>query len=66
MAGAIRFLRIPLRWWCMAVSFPVGLGSGLLPRPLVVLPPEAVEYPRVEKEDFPVFRLFSLFYEQEL
>lgn len=50
----------------MAVSFPVGLGSGLLPRPLVVLPPEAVEYPRVEKEDFPVFRLFSLFYEQEL
>ena len=24
---------------CLAVSFPVGLGSGLLPRPMEFLPP---------------------------
>lgn len=29
-----------LRKLSLAVSFPVGLGSGLLPKPMVLLPPE--------------------------
>lgn len=28
-----------MRVCCLAVSFPVGLGSGLLPRPMEFLPP---------------------------
>ena len=26
------------RWWQLAVAFPVGLGSGILPRPVQMLP----------------------------
>lgn len=50
----------------MAVSFPVGLGSGLLPSPLVVLTPEKVECSSVEVDNFPASRLFFLFYLPEL
>lgn len=30
------------RWLYVAVSFPVGMGSGLLPRPMVLVATESV------------------------
>ena len=37
---------------CLTVSFPVGIGSGLLPRPMVILPAEIQVVPlRVEKTE---------------
>ena len=43
---------------CLTVAFPVGLGSGLLPRPMVVLP---IEVQLVEKtaEKAPLPPFFS-------
>lgn len=32
------YIRHYYRWWCLAVSFPVGIGSGLLPEPMVIEP----------------------------
>lgn len=41
--------RAVCRMVCLTVSFPVGIGSGLLPCPMVFLPAETQgEAPRVE------------------
>jgi hypothetical protein len=63
MAYIPLIIRKSCRWVCMAVSFPVGVGSGLLPRPVLILPPEEGEYHIVEsdkKADFSVAELFLL------
>lgn len=40
-----------LRLFCLAISFPVGLGSGLIPQPMVVVQPQktAPIHEQVEK-----------------
>lgn len=51
----------------MAVVFPVGMGSGLLPCPIEMLPPEElivelVQAPQneLQNDGFPFFTLFRM------
>lgn len=39
-----------LKWWRLAVTFPVGMGTSILPEPLVILPQEIVVCSPVEPE----------------
>lgn len=39
MSGSL-FYR--LKWWRLAVTFPVGMGSTILPNPMIIQPQEIV------------------------
>lgn len=67
MATRWRYVGNLLRKWKVAVVFPVGMGSGLLPCPIEMLPPEElivelVQAPQneLQNDGFPFFTLFRM------
>ena len=47
MSGSL-FYR--LKWWRLAVTFPVGMGSSILPNPMIIQPQEIVVCSPAEQE----------------
>lgn len=65
--------RSGMRWLCLTVSFPVGVGSGLLPRPLEVKAPVEAEQREwrelksgYQEQQIDIFSAFSLFRQQRM
>lgn len=50
-----------LRLFCLAVSFPVGLGSGLIPQPMVMVLPQKTSSVCKEAEKNTNFTLEGFF-----